>query len=119
MLTERDLVWCDPDAQAREARRKAGLTLEDANACARARGVENLREAMAGGTNFAFETSLGASMIPRLLMDASATHDVMMGFCGLSSPEMDIERVALRVSQGGPSILRKRSAPAGPVPSPT
>jgi predicted ABC-type ATPase len=60
LLTERGLVWYDPDAQAREARLKAGMTLEDANAYAWALGVEKLREAIAKGTNFAFETTLGA-----------------------------------------------------------
>jgi predicted ABC-type ATPase len=108
LLTERDLVWYDPDAQAREARLKAGMTLEDANAYAWALGVEKLREAIATDTSFAFETTLGANTIPTLLMEASKTHDVMIWFCGLASPEMHIERVALRVSQGGHPIPEEK-----------
>jgi hypothetical protein len=48
------------------------------------------------------------STIPKLLMEASKTHDVMMWFCGLASPEMHIERVALRVSQGGHPIPEEK-----------
>ncbi|MCA8906610.1 MAG: hypothetical protein KDA64_01710 [Rhodospirillaceae bacterium] len=108
LLTERDLVWYNPDAQAREAQANAGLSLEDANAYAWNLGADKLRAAMAGGTNFAFETTLGADTIPRLLIEASKTHDVMMWFCGLASPELHIERVALRVSQGGHPIPEEK-----------
>lgn len=108
LLTERDLVWYNPDAQAHEAQVQAGLSLEDANAYAWARGVEKLRAAIADGTNFAFETTLGADTIPRLLIEASKTHDVMMWFCGLASAELHIARVALRVSQGGHPIPEEK-----------
>lgn len=108
LLAERDLVWYNPDAQAREVQATAGLSLEDANAYAWAHGVDMLREAMAGGTNFAFETTLGADTIPKLLIEAAKTHDVMMWFCGLASPELHIARVALRVSQGGHPIPEEK-----------
>lgn len=119
LLAERDLVWYNPDAHARDAQLKAGMTLEVANAYSWNFGVEKLREAIANGTNFAFETTLGANTIPGLLMEASRTHDVWMWFCGLASPEMHIERVALRVSQGGILSPKRRSAPDGRAPSRT
>jgi len=108
ILAEMDLAWYNPDAFAREARSETGMTLEEANGRAWAFGVEKLREAIARGENFAFETTLGGNTIPGLLREASKTHDILVWFCGLASPEQHIDRVALRVGQGGHPIPEEK-----------
>lgn len=57
-------------------------------------GVRRLRRAMDEGHDYAFETTLGAQTIPRLLLDACAQHRVAVWFCGLSSVELHLQRVA-------------------------
>lgn len=108
LLAKRDVPWYNPDAMAREARATAGMTLAEANAYAWDLGVKKLRDAIAIGTNYAFETTLGGNTIPALLKEAAQSHDIMMWFCGLASPEMHIARVALRVSQGGHPIPEEK-----------
>jgi hypothetical protein len=39
-----------------------------------------------------------------MLREASATHDVLIRYCGLASSELHIERVRARVAAGGHSI---------------
>ncbi|MGH8235591.1 MAG: AAA family ATPase [Steroidobacteraceae bacterium] len=104
VLAEHKLTWFNPDSYARELMARLGLTLEEANAAAWQFGREQLEEAIAKGKNFAFETTLGANTIPRLLAQASATHDVVMWFCGLESAELHIQRVKARVASGGHGI---------------
>jgi len=74
------------------------------NARAWQHGRELLEAAIAQGSNHAFETTLGARTIPALLEQAAASHDVVMLFCGLDSPELHIERVRMRVLHGGHDI---------------
>lgn len=104
LLAEHGLSWFNPDTCARELIAQLGLTPEDANARAWNLGRERLEAAMAQGSSYAFETTLGAHTIPGLLADAAATHDVVMIFCGLSSPEQHIARVRARVARGGHDI---------------
>ena len=104
LLAEQGLTWFNPDSYARELVEKIGLTQEEANARAWNVGREQLERAIAAQTNFAFETTLGGDTITRLLGTAAATHDVIMVFCGLSSPELHIERVQIRVQYGGHDI---------------
>lgn len=104
LLADQGLSWFNPDTCARELMAQLGLTPEDANARAWNLGRERLEAAMAQGTNHAFETTLGASTIPALLAAAAATHDVLVIFCGLSSPEQHIARVRARVAHGGHDI---------------
>jgi predicted ABC-type ATPase len=104
LLADHGLSWFNPDTCARELMAQLGLTPEDANARAWNLGRERLEAAIAQGTNYAFETTLGANTIPALLAGASATHDVLMLFCGLSSPEQHIARVRARVAHGGHDI---------------
>lgn len=104
LLADHGLSWFNPDTFARELIAQLGLTPEDANARAWNLGRERLEAAIAQGTNYAFETTLGANTIPALLAGASATHDVLMIFCGLSSPEQHIARVRARVARGGHDI---------------
>jgi hypothetical protein len=58
--------------------------------------------------NYAFETTLGAKTIPNLLARAVETYQVVMIFCGLSSPELHIERVRFRVANGGHDIPKSK-----------
>lgn len=104
LLAEYNLTWLNPDGYARALMARRGVTLEEANAAAWQFGREQLEEAIAKGKNFAFETTLGANTIPRLLAQASATHDVVMWFCGLASAELHIQRVKARVASGGHHI---------------
>jgi len=108
MLKAAGLSWFNPDALSRELVSHGGLTLEEANARAWQHGRELLESAIAQRANFAFETTLGAHTIPALLADATRTHDVMMIFVGLSSPEQHIDRVRLRVAHGGHPIPEEK-----------
>src|SRR5579863_7270242 len=40
---------------------------------------------------FAFETTLGGKSVTAKILEAAKTHDVLIWFCGLSSPELHIE----------------------------
>jgi predicted ABC-type ATPase len=104
LVTELGLSWFNPDSFARELVAQLGLTAEEANARAWNFGRERLEAAIAQGHNYAFETTLGANTIPTLLAGAAATHDVVMIFCGLSSPELHMARVRARVARGGHDI---------------
>lgn len=104
LLEEHGLSWFNPDSYARELIAQLGVSLEEANSRAWQYGRLQLEEAVANGKNYAFETTLGARTIPELLARAAKTHDVVMIFCGLSSPEQHIERVRFRVANGGHDI---------------
>ncbi|RJF89220.1 hypothetical protein D3874_21455 [Oleomonas cavernae] len=104
MLVEHGLTWFNPDTYTRELMAQLGMDLAAANARAWAFGRDQLEAAIAQGTNYAFETTLGARTMPALLAKASHTHDVVMLFCGLSSPQQHIERVRSRVANGGHDI---------------
>jgi predicted ABC-type ATPase len=104
LLAEHDLAWFNPDTYTRELTAQLGLGLAEANARAREHGRLQLETAMVNGSNYAFETLLGADEIPRMLAKATHTHRVAMLFCGLSSPEQHIERVRSRVANGGHDI---------------
>lgn len=104
MLAEHGLTWFNPDSFARELAAQLGLEPEEANARAWQHGRSQLEAAIEDGTNYAFETTLGARTIPALLAKAASTHDVVMLFCGLETPELHIRRVRLRVAHGGHDI---------------
>ena len=104
LLAEHGLAWFNPDTFARELVAQLGLTPEEANARAWNLGRERLEAAIAQGANYAFETTLGANTIPALLARAASSHDVVMIYCGLSSPEQHMARVRARVARGGHSI---------------
>ncbi len=104
ILADHGLTWFNADTCARELMAQLGLVLEEANGRAWAQGRDRLEAAMALGTNFAFETTLGARTIPDLLVQATRTHDVVVMFCGLSSLEQHIQRVQRRVTHGGHDI---------------
>ncbi|MCC4634863.1 hypothetical protein [Xanthomonas dyei] len=107
LLREDGATWFNPDAFTRQLVEQ-GWTLEETNAQAWQEGVRRLRQAMADGSDYAFETTLGATTIPRLLREACERHTVAVWFCGLSTVELHIERVAARVAGGGHAIAEHK-----------
>lgn len=97
------LAWFNPDSFTRRLV-EAGWPLAEANAEAWQEGTRRLRQAMAEGSDFAFETTLGGNTIPRLLREACDHHQVAIWFCGLATVELHIARVAARVAAGGHDI---------------
>ena len=104
LLRDEGLDWYNPDRYAAALVRDLGLGLVEANARAWHYGKSLLEDAIASGRNHAFETTLGGDTIARLLRKASASHDVLMLYCGLASPELHIARVASRVAHQGHPI---------------
>jgi predicted ABC-type ATPase len=104
LLTQAGIGWFNPDTFTRQLVETTGSPLADANAAAWQEGLRRLEAAIASGGNYAFETTLGGNTITAKLREASATHDVLMWFCGLDSPEHHLARVRLRVSRGGHDI---------------
>jgi predicted ABC-type ATPase len=81
------------------------LTQADANSTAWHQGVRLLRRAIEERLDFAFETTLGANTIPRLLAQAAVQGiEIYVWYVGLSSPELHIGRVQARVRRGGHDI---------------
>jgi predicted ABC-type ATPase len=100
----------NPDAVARELQGgNPSLTIEQANAQARELGRRGLERALANGEFFAFETTLGASTIPAMLLagarQGAAVHVL---YVGLASLELHLRRVASRVAAGGHDIPEQK-----------
>lgn len=106
--------YFNPDEVARTARTaNPGMTQTEANAYAWTEGKKRLEAAIAGGSDFAFETTLGGGTITRLLLEAAKKGAVVrIWFAGLDSVESHLKRVAARVRKGGHDIpesdIRKR-----------
>jgi len=98
------MPWFNPDTFAREYREATGCGQEEANATAWGEGMRRLYEAIANGTSYAFEATLGGHTVPAKIAAAAATHDVAIWYCGLASPELHIARVKARVALGGHDI---------------
>lgn len=104
LLDVSGMPWFNPDTFAREYREATGCGPEEANAIAWSEGMRYLDEAIANGTSYAFETTLGGRTVPAKIAAAAATHDVVIWYCGLASPELHIARVKARVASGGHDI---------------
>ncbi|MFC3552162.1 zeta toxin family protein [Lysobacter cavernae] len=104
LLEQVGLTWFNPDTFARELIAETGCDQVSANAVAWQEGVRRLDEAITHGTHHAFETTLGGRTVPARIKAAAKTHDVLMWFCGLSSPELHLARVKARVAVGGHDI---------------
>ncbi len=104
MLRQAGLDWFNPDSWARQLRTEMGMDATQANAQAWTEGVDRIKRALAERRNHAFETTLGGRSIAALLAEATATHDVLMWYCGLPSPEHHLARVQARVRAGGHPI---------------
>jgi predicted ABC-type ATPase len=98
--------YYNPDEAARALMAaNPALTQAEANSAAWHRGVKLLKRAIAEGKDFAFETTLGANTIPRLLAQAaSKAIEIYIWYVGLATPELHIERVQARVRRGGHDI---------------
>lgn len=104
-LVERaGVTWFNPDTFARELAAATGCNPETANAAAWAEGIRRLDQAVAGSRNFAFETTLGGETVTARLLAATASHEVRIWYCGLTSAELHIARVQARVAAGGHAI---------------
>ncbi|HEY3151684.1 MAG TPA: AAA family ATPase [Candidatus Binatia bacterium] len=98
--------YYNPDEAARKLMAaNPTLTQVDANSAAWHQGVKLLKRAITEHKDFAFETTLGANTIPRLLAQAAAQGiEIYIWYVGLSNAELHIERVQARVRQGGHAI---------------
>ena len=108
LLEQQGLTWFNPDTFARELMAASGCDQGTANARAWAEGVRRLDEAIERGHSHAFETTLGGRTIAARIAAAARTHDVMIWFCGLASPDLHVARVRARVAAGGHDIPEAR-----------
>lgn len=82
-----------------------GVSRHAANAAAWEQGRRLLERAISTGSDFALETTLGGTTIPRLLHAATdAGHAVLVRYVGLDSADRHIARVRARVAAGGHDI---------------
>ena len=103
MLRRAGLAWFNPDTYTRILV-QGGMAPGEANARAWQHGVDLLDQAIAAGHSHAFETTLGGATMAGKIAAAARTHEVLLWYCGLSSPEQHIARVAARVAAGGHDI---------------
>jgi predicted ABC-type ATPase len=98
--------YYNPDEAARKfLAANSSLTQTEANSAAWYEGVRLLKRAIDERLDFAFETTLGANTIPRLLREAAkGGSEVHVWYVGLESPELHIARVKSRVARGGHDI---------------
>lgn len=98
--------YYNPDEFARSLRdQNPGLDPTQANSLAWTRGRELLEHAIAEGSDFVFETTLGGDTLPRILAAAARKGaTVRVFFVGLASVEQHLRRVAARVADGGHDI---------------
>ena len=108
VLERQGVTWFNPDTFARELAAASGCDQATANGHAWAESLRRLDEAMAGGHDHAFETTLGGHTIAARIAAACKTHDVMIWFCGLASPNRHVARVRARVAAGGHDIPEDR-----------
>lgn len=108
LLERAGLAWFNPDTFARELTAATGCDQQAANAQAWAEGMRRFDEAIAKRRTHAFETTLGGSTVAAKVRKATRTHDVLLWFCGLASPELHIARVKARVAAGGHAIPEEK-----------
>ena len=105
-LREHGGEYFNPDEVARAARAASpGLGQREANSFAWQEGRRRLEAAIAAGSAFAFETTLGGETMTRLLIQAATRGAVVrIWFIGLENVELHLQRVAARVKKGGHEI---------------
>ena len=98
--------YFNPDEAARRIRAaRPRLSQRDANGLAWNEGRRLLERAIEERLDYTFETTLGASTIPRLLARAADEGaEVWIWFVGLESAERHLARVKARVKAGGHDI---------------
>ena len=100
----------NPDTVAHQIRNlHPDIPIATANAHAWQIGKALLEQAITGGRDYRFETTLGGRSIAQLLERAArAGHRLHIWFCGLASADLHIRRVRNRVSHGGHDIPEKK-----------
>ena len=100
----------NPDTVAHQIRNlHPDIPIATANAHAWQIGKALLEQAIAGGRDYRFETTLGGRSIAQLLEKAArAGHRLHIWFCGLASADLHIRRVRNRVSHGGHDIPEEK-----------
>lgn len=93
LLQEDGATWFNPDAFTRQWVEQ-GWALDEANAQAWQEACGGCAVQWTRATTMSSKPRWGAQTIPRLLLDACAQHRVAMWFCGLSSVELHLQRVA-------------------------
>uniref|UniRef100_E6PMI7 UDP-N-acetylglucosamine kinase n=1 Tax=mine drainage metagenome TaxID=410659 RepID=E6PMI7_9ZZZZ len=104
LLQRAGLNWFNPDAFARDWVEQTGCDQLTANSMAWQEGMRRIEAALAEARNHALETTLGGNTMTATIQRAARTHDVLMWYCGLTSPELHIARVQARVAAGGHAI---------------
>jgi predicted ABC-type ATPase len=106
MVRQRGGQYFNPDEAARAIRTAhPALTQREANGLAWNEGRRLLERAIAEKLDFALESTLGASTIPRLLAQAAdGGAEVWIWYVGLDTPERHLARVRSRVKGGGHDI---------------
>lgn len=104
VLVQAGLNWFNPDSFARALMDSSCCSQDDANAQAWNEGLRRLDEAVLQGRNHAFETTLGGKTLVARIAAAARSHDVMVWYCGLATPEQHVARVKARAAAGGHSI---------------
>lgn len=104
LLQRAGLTWFNPDTFARALIAATGCDQHAANAQAWTEGLRLLDDAIAARHSYAFETTLGGRTMPARILAAAATHDVLVWYCGLASPDLHVARVQSRVAMGGHDI---------------
>ena len=96
----------NPDTIAQQIRDlHPDISLTLANAHAWQIGKSLLEQAIAGGQDYRFETTLGGRTIAQLLEKAARSgHRLQVWFCGLASADLHIRRVRSHVAHGGHDI---------------
>lgn len=109
LLKEGDTFF-NPDTVAQKIRNlHPDIPIATANAHAWQIGKALLEQAITGGRDYRFETTLGGRSIAQLLEKAArAGHRLHIWFCGLASADLHIRRVRNRVSHGGHDIPEEK-----------
>ena len=110
LLLEKGVNYYNSDVFTRQlVKLDPSLSHEQANSTAWTFGRDQLQSAITRQASYAFETTLGANTIPRLIKAAAqAGMEVALWYCGLKSPELNIQRVAARVAKGGHDIPQEK-----------
>ena len=104
VLVQAGLDGFNPDSFARELLDLIGCSQADANTLAWTEGLRRLDEAVAQGRSHAFETTLGGKTLVARIEAAARSHEVMVWYGGLVTPEPPVARVKARVAAGGHDI---------------